>query len=178
MTQRGRAVRARTEVYQATGIMTAMDVGPAEALVRLRGHAFAAGLTASEVARAFVALAGSLAKGYDVVDLLCELTRDCARLLDVASAGLLLADERGVLHVVSAGPKFAPAAREAGFASVHALPMRMPRTGRPSRSSCRRPSPAGSSSSRPRACCRSGATWTWSRRSCCSGSTRGTGTRV
>jgi hypothetical protein len=41
----------RVEVYQATGmIMAALDVGPVEALVRLRAHAFASGLTASEVA--------------------------------------------------------------------------------------------------------------------------------
>lgn len=41
----------RVEVYQATGmIMGQLDVGPAEALVRLRAHAFAHGLTASEVA--------------------------------------------------------------------------------------------------------------------------------
>lgn len=41
----------RVEVYQATGmIMVALDVDPDEALVRLRGYAFAHGLTASEVA--------------------------------------------------------------------------------------------------------------------------------
>ena len=55
-----------------------------------------------EVTRAFVALASSLAEGYDVVELLSELTADCAKLLDVASAGLLLADGRGVLHVMAA----------------------------------------------------------------------------
>ena len=55
-----------------------------------------------DVTRAFVELASSLANGYDVVDLLSALTADCARLLDVASAGLLLADGRGVLHVVAA----------------------------------------------------------------------------
>lgn len=45
----------RVEVYQATGmIMGALDVGPAEALVRLRAHAFAHGMTASEVAWAVV----------------------------------------------------------------------------------------------------------------------------
>ncbi len=41
----------RVEVYQATGmVMGALDVGPSEALVRLRGYAFAHGMTASEVA--------------------------------------------------------------------------------------------------------------------------------
>jgi transcriptional regulator with GAF, ATPase, and Fis domain len=49
-----------------------------------------------------VAMASTLANGYDVVDLLDELTGDCARLLDIASAGLLLADDRGVLHVLAA----------------------------------------------------------------------------
>jgi hypothetical protein len=111
-------------------------------------------------------MASSLAKGYDVVELLEELTTDCARLLDVATAGLLLADARGVLHLVAASseatrmleilqlqrqdgpcldcyrtatpvsvddlenaaerwPVFVPAALAAGFASVHALPMRL-----------------------------------------------------
>lgn len=46
---------ARVEVYQATGmLMGQLDVVPAEALVRLRAHAFANGLTASEVAWAIV----------------------------------------------------------------------------------------------------------------------------
>jgi hypothetical protein len=41
----------RVEVYQATGmIIGALGVGPAEALVRLRAHAFAHTMTASEVA--------------------------------------------------------------------------------------------------------------------------------
>jgi hypothetical protein len=45
----------RVEVYQATGmIIGALGVGPAEALVRLRAHAFAGGMTASEVAWAVV----------------------------------------------------------------------------------------------------------------------------
>ena len=124
------------------------------------------GMREAEVTRAFVSLASSLANGYDVVDLLDELAADCARLLDVASAGLLLADGRGMLHVMAASsertrqvevfqlqrdegpcldcyrvgaavavadleeaadrwPQFVPAARSAGFASVHALPMRL-----------------------------------------------------
>lgn len=115
---------------------------------------------------AFVSLAGALAGGEDVVELLTLLTGHCAQLLDVASAGLLLADERGVLHVMAASsertrelelfqvqredgpcrdsyrdgvavsvpdlakatgrwPQFTPHARAAGFASVHALPMRL-----------------------------------------------------
>jgi GAF domain-containing protein len=120
----------------------------------------------SDIARTFVSLASSLANGNDVVDLLSELTADCARLLDVASAGLLLADRRGGLHVMAVSseatrnlelfqlqrdqgpcldcyrtgqavivedliadaakwPQFALAAAEAGFRSVHALPMRL-----------------------------------------------------
>ena len=119
-----------------------------------------------DVTRAFVELASSLARGYDVVELLSGLTADCAKLLDIASAGLLLADGRGVLHVMAASsertrqlevfqvqradgpcrdcyldgapvsapdlqqeserwPQFVPAALEAGFSSVHALPMRL-----------------------------------------------------
>jgi transcriptional regulator with GAF, ATPase, and Fis domain len=120
----------------------------------------------TDIARTFVSLASSLANGNDVVDLLTELTTDCARLLDVASAGLLLADPRGVLHVMAGSseatrnlelfqlqrdqgpcldcyrtgqavivkdliadaakwPQFALAATQAGFRSVHALPMRL-----------------------------------------------------
>jgi hypothetical protein len=45
----------RVEVYQATGmLMGQLDAGPAEALARLRAHAFATGQTASEVAWAIV----------------------------------------------------------------------------------------------------------------------------
>ena len=120
----------------------------------------------AETSEAFVALASSFALGYDVVDLLDELTGRCARILDVESAGLLLADREGVMHVMAASsdltrqlevyqlqrdegpcldcyrhgepvvaadlaeaaarwPTFVPAAQAAGFASVHALPMRL-----------------------------------------------------
>ena len=122
--------------------------------------------TEADVTQALVAVASGLVKGGDVVDLLVTLTSDCARLLDCASAGLLLADGRGVLHVMAASsertrelevfqvqradgpcrdtylsgepvsapdlqaeshrwPLFVPAARRAGFASVHALPLRL-----------------------------------------------------
>jgi GAF domain-containing protein len=54
------------------------------------------------VMEAFVSLADSLVGPFDVVELLNGLTADCARLLDVASAGLLLKDRVGVLHVVAA----------------------------------------------------------------------------
>jgi len=122
--------------------------------------------TERDVTQVFVALAGALAGGDDVVELLTTLTGECARLLDVASAGLLLADQRGMLHVMAASsertrelevfqlqreegpcrdsylagaaisvpdlaaetdrwPQFTLHALAAGFASVHALPMRM-----------------------------------------------------
>jgi HPt (histidine-containing phosphotransfer) domain-containing protein len=120
----------------------------------------------SQVTQAFVSLANSLVDGFDVVDLLSGLSADCARLLDIASAGVLLADRRRVLHVVAASseatrnlelfqlqrdqgpcldcyrygapvsvpdlsehaerwPHFVEAAVAAGFASVHAVPMRL-----------------------------------------------------
>jgi hypothetical protein len=119
-----------------------------------------------DIITAFVTLSTSLADGFDVVDLLTGLTADCARLLDVASAGLLLVDGRGTLHLLAASseetrnvelfqlqraegpcldcyhtgalvsvsdlaqetarwPQFVPAALAAGFASVHAVPMRL-----------------------------------------------------
>lgn len=58
--------------------------------------------TEAEVTRAFVALASDLANGADLAELLGDLTEYCAGLLDVASAGLLLADQRGTLHVLAA----------------------------------------------------------------------------
>ena len=117
---------------------------------------------------AFVAIASSLIDGYDPLDLFTGLTGDCARLLDIASAGLLLADGAGALHLMAASserthdlelfqlqraegpcldchhagtpvlvpdlqteterwPQFVPAATGAGFASVHAVPMRLAR---------------------------------------------------
>jgi transcriptional regulator with GAF, ATPase, and Fis domain len=119
-----------------------------------------------EVINAFVSLAGALTTGYDVVDLLNKLTSELVRLLDVSSAGLLLADGLGVLHVVAASsedtrqlelfqlqrdegpcldcyrtgepvsvpnlaeaadrwPQFVAGAQLGGFASLHALPMRL-----------------------------------------------------
>jgi transcriptional regulator with GAF, ATPase, and Fis domain len=119
-----------------------------------------------DVIASFVTLATSLADGFDVVDLLAGLTDDCARLLNIASAGLLLANGRGVLHLLAASseeahtlelfqlqraegpcldcyhtgvpvsvadltdeagrwPNFVAAATSAGFASVHAVPMRL-----------------------------------------------------
>jgi GAF domain-containing protein len=119
----------------------------------------------TRVLAAVVTLVDSLLRDFDVVELLTELTEHCAQLLDVSTAGLLLADPRGQLHLMAATsdktheleliqlqadegpcldsfasgeqvsvgdlsavaqrwPQFAPAATEAGFASVHAVPMR------------------------------------------------------
>ncbi|SDS98062.1 ANTAR domain-containing protein [Friedmanniella luteola] len=119
----------------------------------------------ARVLGAVVALVDNLLHDFDVVDLLTDLTERCADLLDISSAGLLLADPRGQLHLMAATsdrtvglelfqlqadegpcldcyvsgepisiadldtetghwPRFVPAAREAGFASVHAVPLR------------------------------------------------------
>ena len=118
-----------------------------------------------EIIRAFVDLSNELVDDYDVVDVLSQLTVHCARLIDAASAGLLLADGRGVLHLAATSserthhleifqlqrdegpcldcfhtgqavlvpdlaeedrwPQFCQAAREVGFRSVHAMPMRL-----------------------------------------------------
>ncbi|KLL09920.1 GAF and ANTAR domain-containing protein [Protofrankia coriariae] len=55
-----------------------------------------------QLSEAFVALADSLVADYDVADLLRRLADHCVTLLDVAAAGLLLADQRGSLQVVAA----------------------------------------------------------------------------
>lgn len=119
-----------------------------------------------DIVRSFMALSDSLVDDFDVLDLVTRLTQDCARLLDVAAAGLLLADPRGELHLLAATseharslevfqlqreegpcldcyhsgravnvadlsaeterwPQFAAAASREGFASVHAIPMRL-----------------------------------------------------
>ena len=117
------------------------------------------------VLSAVVAMVDSLLDDFDVVELLTELTERCAQLLDIESAGLLLADPRHQLHLMAATsdrteelelfqlqadegpcldcftsgepvsvadlraavqrwPRFVDAATNAGFASVHAVPMR------------------------------------------------------
>ena len=119
----------------------------------------------AQVLGAVVTLVDSLLDDFDVVDLLTELTENCVQLLDVATAGLLLADPHSRLHLLAATseathdlelfqlqsdegpcldcytsgrpvsvadlaaartrwPRFAHAAAGAGFASVHAVPMR------------------------------------------------------
>jgi GAF domain-containing protein len=119
----------------------------------------------TRVLDAVVSLVDSLLDDFDVVDLLTELTERCAELLDVESAGLLLADPLEQLRLLAATseetrelelfqlqadegpcvdcystgqpvsvadlqseadrwPRFVQAAMDAGFASVHAVPMR------------------------------------------------------
>src|SRR4051794_31399382 len=58
--------------------------------------------SAAELARAFVELAGALANGYDVVELLDRLVQHCVHLLTVDAAGLVLADGSGALQVMAA----------------------------------------------------------------------------
>jgi transcriptional regulator with GAF, ATPase, and Fis domain len=119
----------------------------------------------TRVLEAVVSLVDTLLVDFDVVDLLTDLTERCARLLDIESAGILLADPFERLRLLAATseqtrdlelfqlqadqgpcvdcyatgrpvsvadlaaatekwPRFVPAALDAGFASVHAVPMR------------------------------------------------------
>ena len=54
-----------------------------------------------DIIRAFVDLSHELVDDYDVVETLARLTSNCAEILDVASAGLLLADGRGALQLMA-----------------------------------------------------------------------------
>jgi GAF domain-containing protein len=56
----------------------------------------------ANVVSAFIAFADRLVEDFDLLDLTIELTEDCVRLLDVAAAGLLLADASGRLHLLAA----------------------------------------------------------------------------
>ena len=55
----------------------------------------------------FVALVSSLSQGHDILEIYSCLVARCAELLDVAAAGLLLADPAGVLHVMAASSEHA-----------------------------------------------------------------------
>ena len=120
----------------------------------------------SQLVRAFVQLADTLVREFDLVEFLHLLTQRSTELLDVADAGLLLADTSGTLKVMASSseetwalevyqlqqhdgpcldcyrtgerviapdlnaerdrwPGFVPLALEAGFAAVHALPLRL-----------------------------------------------------
>ena len=56
----------------------------------------------ARVLGAVVTLVDSLLEDFDVVDLLTDLTEQCATLLDVAASGLLLADGRHRLRLMAA----------------------------------------------------------------------------
>jgi hypothetical protein len=56
----------------------------------------------SRVLDAVVTLVDSLLDDFDVVDLLTDLSERCSQLLDVQSAGLLLADPLGKLRLIAA----------------------------------------------------------------------------
>jgi hypothetical protein len=56
----------------------------------------------TQVLDAVVSLVDSLLDDFDVVELLTELTERCADLLDIAAAGLLLADPLGQLRLLAA----------------------------------------------------------------------------
>jgi signal transduction protein with GAF and PtsI domain len=53
------------------------------------------------IVAAFTGFADKLVGDFDVLDVTIQLTEDCARVLDIAAAGLLLTDAAGVLHVVA-----------------------------------------------------------------------------
>src|SRR6478736_8152590 len=55
-----------------------------------------------DIIDSFVGFADRLIDDVDVLDLTTQLARDCARLLDVAAVGLLLADAGGVMHLLAA----------------------------------------------------------------------------
>lgn len=54
------------------------------------------------VAETFVELADTLVLGFDTIDFLHTLTERCVELLHVSAAGILLADQQGVLNLVAA----------------------------------------------------------------------------
>lgn len=119
-----------------------------------------------EIIHSFISFSDSLVGDFDVLDIAIRLAEDCARLLDVAAVGLLLADASDALHLLAATseqarileafqlqreegpcldcfhsgeavsvpelhaasarwPRFVAVAEQQGFASVHALPMKL-----------------------------------------------------
>jgi len=120
----------------------------------------------TRLVHAFVELADTLVKDFDLVDFLHLLTQRATELLEASEAGMLLADPDHTLHVMASSseqtralelfqlqthdgpcldcfrtgapvivedlaaasdrwPRFGPKALSYGFASVHALPMRL-----------------------------------------------------
>ncbi|MFF3263651.1 GAF domain-containing protein [Streptomyces sp. NPDC002932] len=55
-----------------------------------------------QVSDVFVKVADSLIDDFDLIDFLEELCTHCVSLLDVSAAGILLANEKGLLHTVAA----------------------------------------------------------------------------
>jgi transcriptional regulator with GAF, ATPase, and Fis domain len=55
-----------------------------------------------QLAEVFVALADTLVDDFDVVDFLHELTAQCAGVLGISAAGVMLTDQRGALRVIAA----------------------------------------------------------------------------
>lgn len=95
------------------------------------------------VLQTFAKLADTLVAGYDVVDLLQMLVDVCRELLDADAAGILLADDSGVLEVVASTSEagrlvldglptewstFRDAVIAQGYASTHAVPLRLRET--------------------------------------------------
>src|ERR687888_419650 len=74
-------------------------------------------MTEQQLAEAFVEMADTLVDDFDLMDFLHLLTDRCVRLLDVSAAGPSAAPDRW--------PRFVAEARQAGFAAMHALPMRL-----------------------------------------------------
>ena len=55
-----------------------------------------------QLAEAFVEAADTMVDDFDIIDFLHTLAERCVTLLDVDAAGLMLVDERGVLHATAA----------------------------------------------------------------------------
>jgi hypothetical protein len=113
------SVLRRAVVHQATGMISAqLDVSMEEAVLRLRAHAYSSeravfarrwkgmiGMARERrLAEIFVEVADSLVEDFDVIDLLHRLSARCVELLDVAAAGILLADAHGELQITAAIP--------------------------------------------------------------------------
>ena len=69
----------------------------------------------------FVELTDTLVADFDVIDFLHVLTGRSTELLDVAAAGLLLADPRGELHVVVADPRIVKIFEITGLTGVFTI---------------------------------------------------------
>src|SRR5580692_670925 len=118
----------------------------------------------------FVDLADTLVADFDVIDFLHLLSDRAVELLGASAAGVMLADPRGQLRLVAASSQ-APSTPPT-CASARPWPTPQPSAcstnatcGVPksSVSSCKRPSTAGSSSSRPRENSLNASAWTWTR---------------